>query len=138
MITISNTTKQKIPKRLISLAIEETIEGEKHSISDISAVYCGDKFIKKINEKYLSHHYATDTISFRLNKGTLVEGEFYISLDTVRQNAIRFYSSYKQELIRVTIHSCLHLVGYKDNTKDEKALMFKKENKYISKVITLL
>ncbi len=136
MIEISNTTKRKLPSHILRKAIEETLRHEKHRAEMISAVYCGDKFIKKINRTFLQHDYATDTISFRLNEGKDVEGEFYISLDTVARNARQYKVSEEEELLRVTIHSVLHLVGYRDETEQERAQMTEKENAYLRQLLS--
>ncbi len=133
MIEISNTTKRKIPTQKLCAVIEQVLKCEKHRAEMISAVYCGDKFIKKINRTFLQHDYATDTISFRLNEGKNVEGEFYISLDTVARNARQYKVSAEEELFRVTIHSVLHLVGYGDKTQEERQEMTAKENAYLTK-----
>ncbi len=134
-IEISNTTRRKLPTNLLRKAIEETLKQEQHDAEMISAVYCGDKFIKKINRTFLKHDYPTDTISFRLNEGKKIEGEFYISLDTVARNARQYKVSEKEELLRVTIHSVLHLVGYDDQTKQERAMMTEKENAYLMRLL---
>lgn len=128
MIEISNTTKRKLPTNSLRKAIKEVLKQEKHRAEMISAVYCGDKFIKKINRTFLQHNDATDTISFRLNEGESVEGEFYISLDTVSRNARQYKVSEEEELLRVTIHSVLHLVGYNDETEPQRKKMTEKEN----------
>lgn len=133
MIEISNTTKRKLPTQILRTIIEGVLKCEKHRAEMISAVYCGDKFIKKINRTFLQHDYATDTISFRLNEGKNVEGEFYISLDTVARNARQYKVSEQEELLRVTIHSVLHLVGYDDETQEERQEMTAKENAYLTK-----
>ncbi len=132
MIEISNTTKRKLPTEKLRKAIDAVLKGEKHCAQIISAVYCGDKFIKKINRTFLQHDYATDTISFRLNEGKEVEGEFYISLDTVARNARQYKVSEEEELLRVTIHSVLHLVGYSDETAREREEMTAKEDRYLA------
>lgn len=132
MIILSNTTRQSLPKKRLAHAIELVLHYEKHRAGCISAVYCGDRLIKKINQTYLQHDYATDTISFRLNDGQSIEGEFYISLDTVRRNACRYKQSFVTELLRVTIHSTLHLIGYDDETDAQREIMTKKEDLYLA------
>ncbi len=134
MIEISNTTKRKLPKQKLRRAIKAVLEGENHRALMISAVYCGDKFIKKINQKFLQHDYATDTISFRLNEGKSIEGEFYISLDTIARNARQYKVSEEEELLRVTIHAVLHLVGYSDETARQREIMTAKEEFYLAHV----
>jgi conserved hypothetical protein TIGR00043 len=92
------------------------------------------QFIKKINRTYLQHDYATDTISFRLNEGKTIEGECYISLNTVRRNARQYKQSFLDELLRVTIHSVLHLVGYDDETEAQRKVMTEKEDYYLAQL----
>lgn len=132
MIVLCNTTRQPLPRKTITRAIELVLRREKHRAGFVSAVYCGDKFIKKINQTYLRHDYATDTISFRLNDGKTIEGEFYVSLDTVRRNARRYKQSFAAELLRVTIHSTLHLIGYDDETDAQRRAMTNKEDRYLA------
>ncbi len=115
-------------------AIELVLHCENCCAGEISIVYCGDKFIKKINRTYLQHDYATDTISFRLNEGKTIEGECYISLDTVRRNARQYKQSFLNELLRVTIHSVLHLVGYNDETEVQRKVMTEKEDYYLAQL----
>ena len=66
------------------------------------------------------------------NKGSDVDGEFYISLDVVKENAARFSTDFQQELLRVTFHSALHLIGYDDQSPLDRALMQEKELFYLS------
>jgi probable rRNA maturation factor len=60
-----------------------------------------------------------------------VLGEIYISIDRVRDNAARYNSSIKTELLRVIFHSSLHLCGYKDKTLAQKKEMTLKEDYYL-------
>ncbi|NTV46340.1 MAG: rRNA maturation RNase YbeY [Chlorobiales bacterium] len=133
-IVVSKTVKRLIPNRKIVKAIETVLHGEKHHCLSISAVYCGDKLIRKINKDYLEHDYETDTISFRYNSGKTVDGEFYISVDTIIRNARQYGVGFEDELLRVTIHSVLHLVGYDDHTSDQRNRMTEKENLYLSRI----
>ncbi|MBC8042709.1 MAG: rRNA maturation RNase YbeY [Rhizobacter sp.] len=128
---ISNTTHQILPEKKIRAAIELVLKAEGYRCERISAVYCGDKFIKKINRESLHHDYATDTISFRFNRGKNIDGEFYISLARIKANARSYRVSREEELMRVTIHSVLHLIGYDDRTPKQKKAMTEKENDYL-------
>lgn len=133
-IVVSKTVKRPIPEKEIVKAIETVLQGEKHQCLSISAVYCGDKLIRKINKDYLDHDYETDTISFRYNSGKAVDGEFYISVDTIIRNARQYGVSFENELLRVTIHSMLHLIGNDDHTPDQRKQMTEKENHYLSRL----
>ncbi len=133
-ILITNTTKTVIPEQSLIDSIENVVKHEGCRISEISAIYCGDRFITRMNSSYLNHNYPTDTISFRLNEGRDLEGEFYISLHTVKRNARHFEVNFLEELFRVTIHSVLHLIGYDDQTPEEKQVMTRKEDEYLSAI----
>lgn len=88
--------------------------------------------MRKINKNYLNHEYDTDVITFTYDndKGNL-DGEIFVSPETVKKNAKFYNVSQVQELKRVIIHGCLHLAGYNDRTKKQKELMRNKENYYL-------
>ena len=60
-----------------------------------------------------------------------IEGDIFISIDRVRENADTFKVSFEDELLRVIIHGVLHLCGFKDKTPTEKEEMDQKENEAI-------
>lgn len=130
-LQIANTTRRPIDERRIARAILAVLGDEGCSALSVEAVYCGNRMIRRINREFLQHDYATDTITFRYNEGLEVEGEFYISLDVIESNAHRFGASFDDELMRVTVHSALHLVGYDDGTDAERAEMTRLENRYL-------
>lgn len=124
----------KLPRKKILTATLLVLKRESYTAELISMVFCSDRFIKKINREQLGHDYATDTLSYRFNEGKRIEGEFYISVETVAKNA-RFYRvSIERELLRVVIHSLLHLIGYADESPSEKKIMTAKEDFYLDKL----
>lgn len=131
-LQVHNTTRRPIPERLISRAVREVFRGEGCSAGSVDAIYCGDRMIRRINREFLEHDYATDTITFRYNEGQEIEGEFYISLDVIGRNARRFNATFEAELLRVTIHSALHLAGYDDQSPEERAGMTAREDHYLA------
>jgi len=133
-LQIFNTTRRPLPEELLERAIDNVLASEGFSAEEIVAVYCGRRMIRSINREFLQHDYATDTITFRYNEGCEVEGEFYISLDAIEENARRFGSDFFSELLRVTIHSALHLIGYKDGTPEERLRMQEREEFYLDRL----
>ncbi|MCZ2392435.1 MAG: rRNA maturation RNase YbeY, partial [Chitinophagales bacterium] len=86
------------------------------------------------NIQYLNHHTLTDIITFDLSsspQNTDIEGEIYISIDRVKENAITFQHSFESEISRVIAHGILHLCAYKDKTISEEKIMRQKEDHYI-------
>ena len=119
-------------KNQITLLISQTEKEEKIKFGIINLVFCNDEFIREYNRNYLGHDYETDIITFYDKDGNnKTDGELLISVETVKNNSIRFKSGYKMELCRVIIHGILHLCGYQDKTAKERALMRKKENYYL-------
>lgn len=91
-----------------------------------------NKDIRTINNKYLKHNYSTDIITFQYEREKRkIDGELLISLDKVKENSKFFRTGYKNEFKRVLIHGCLHLAGYKDDSKKHVELIRIKENSYL-------
>ncbi len=133
-LQIHNTTRNKLPVKLLGDAVRLVLKSEGFAVGSISAVYCGNALIQRINRAYLQHDYPTDTITFSYSNDHKAEGEFYISLDVVRQNARRFSVDFLQELLRVSVHSALHLIGYDDTTAKERERMQEKEGFYLNRI----
>ena len=133
-LQIYNTTRRIIPEVLLEEVINDVLLQEGYTVDSIGAVYCGNQMSRRINGEFLKHDYATDTVTFRYNEGSDVEGEFYISLDVVDDNASRFGTDFIDELLRVTIHSVLHLIGYDDKIPESKAEMTEKEDLYLKRI----
>ena len=93
--------------------------------------FCSDKFLFKMNKKYLNHSFNTDIITFDLGDGNM-EGDIYISIDRVKENSNSLRVTFRDELSRVMIHGLLHLCGYKDKTKAQQKQMRGKEDYYLS------
>ncbi|HHE07342.1 MAG TPA: rRNA maturation RNase YbeY [Chlorobaculum parvum] len=133
-LQIFNTTKRTIDDALLADAIQLVIGEEGGRVGSIEAIYCGNKMIRRINRNFLNHDYVTDTITFGYNEGEVVEGEFYISLDVIESNARRFGVMFEDELLRVTIHSALHLMGYDDETPQLRIAMSQREDYYLDRI----
>ena len=113
--------------------IESSIKSERKKLVSLSFIFCSDSYLLKINKEFLKHNTLTDTITFSYSdKKNWIEGEVYISIERVKENAAKFNSYFEAELRRVMIHGTLHLCGYSDNGLVEKAEMNKKEYHYLS------
>ena len=108
---------------------------EKKVAKEINFIFCKDKYLQKINKKYLQHTDLTDVITFDHSQGKKLISDIYISIERVKENASRFNITFKSEITRVMIHGILHLIGYNDKSKVEKKLMREMENKFLKKVL---
>ena len=107
-------------------------ESEIRRMGDLSIVFCSDNYILDMNIKYLQHDYFTDIITFDYCEGEKISGDLFISVDSVRENALLYGATFEEELNRVMVHGVLHLIGYDDHTKAEQKMMREKENYYLS------
>ena len=119
-------------KRKIKNWLKDTIVNEKKTVGDINYIFCSKKYLKKMNNDYLSKNYETDVISFEFSKDNKISGDIYISSENVKENSIIFNVSFENELKRVMVHGLLHLLNYNDKSKWELKIMREKENFYIN------
>jgi rRNA maturation RNase YbeY len=111
--------------------LQELIRKENHKSGDLSIILTTDEKLRKINVEFLEHDYYTDVITFNYNEGDVINGEIYISIDTVRENSVNYNISFKNELERVMIHGVLHLTGYNDKSEEEKLVMRNMEDYWL-------
>ena len=118
-------------KTLLKQWIKSVIIKKKRKPGEIAFVFCSDDYLLTINQQYLNHNTYTDIVTFDSSKGDdkqPISGDIFISVDRIKENAEKYSNSFQSELQRVIIHGILHLLGYKDKTKADKAEMTKQEN----------
>ena len=108
------------------------------SVGELNYIFCNDDKILAVNREFLQHDYFTDIITFDYTTRTRVNGDIFISLDTVQSNADQEGVTFIQELHRIIIHGLLHLTGQGDKTPETKAEMTRKENSALKKIPHLL
>ncbi|MBS1492142.1 MAG: rRNA maturation RNase YbeY [Bacteroidetes bacterium] len=123
--------KAKFRKEVRTI-ITKVLQTENHSLSFLNLIFCDNKTIRDYNNKFLSHDYNTDIITFfDYDETNIMYGELLISVDQVKLNAKDYSTTFNKELKRVIIHGVLHLCGYDDKTKTAKAKMRKREDFYL-------
>lgn len=122
-------------RSLLKGFIKDIFKREKKKATSLSFVFCSDDYLLQINKTYLQHNYYTDIITFDLSNPSHneIEGEIYISVETIRSNSQRFNTSIKSELHRVIFHGILHLCDYKDKNTAHQKIMTNKEDFYLAK-----
>jgi probable rRNA maturation factor len=106
----------------------------RYSIQNINYIFCSDRYLLKLNKRFLNHNYFTDIITFNnsTQKKKLV-ADIYISIDRVKANAKKLDISFNEELHRMLIHGMLHLLGHDDKDEKKRSEMKKAEDLWLSK-----
>lgn len=118
--------------RLIRKVINRIINEAGLRGGRVDVVMTNDEKVYEINSEFLGHDYYTDIITFNYNKGRIVNGEIYISVDRVKANSDKFSVTVKSEIRRVIFHGFLHLCGYDDSTAEQKKKMSEMEEMYLA------
>ncbi len=113
--------------------IEIILEKENFRKEKINIIFTSDKTLRKINKDFLGRDYLTDVITFGNAFKKTISGELYISIDRIKENCIKYSEGiFDRELKRIIIHGMLHLIGYNDESAQEKEIMKEKEDSYLN------
>jgi probable rRNA maturation factor len=126
---------QLLKKTPLSNWIKKTVEIEGKTLSAVTYIFCSDDYLHKMNVEHLNHDTLTDIITFPYNENP-IEGDIFISIDRVKDNAQDFNTSFDNELHRVMIHGILHLCGYKDKTEEDEKRMRQKEDECLVRLLS--
>ena len=132
MIDFQFLNTKIIPLKNSNDWLQKVIALEKKKLGEIIFVFCNDSYLLEKNIQFLKHETLTDVISFDYSEGYKISGDIFISIDRVQENAEIFKVRFLNELDRVMVHGLLHLLGYKDKTKEDSKLMRRKEDIYLS------
>lgn len=128
-ITFTFETKYNLKSRtLIKKWLKQIIENNGCKLGTISYILCDDDYLLEINKQFLQHDNYTDIITFDYVENGIVNGDIFISVERVEENASLFQTSKQDELMRVFAHGVLHLLGFKDKTEQEAKQMRQAEN----------
>lgn len=139
MINVQIETDQKLVKlkeKHIFKLVSVVMKSEDIKNAEILFIFTTDNVLMELKKKYFNQEHYTDVIAFRLNdyNEDKVEGEIYISVPQVRENAKQYNQAFNKELSRIIIHGSLHLLNYKDKTPQEKIKMTEKEDYFLNKI----
>ena len=120
----------------LQITCKNILNDNNQDTATISIILSNDEKLRQLKKQYFREDVLTDVISFNLEeKGNPVEGEIYISINRVSENAKKYKQDIEIELKRVIIHGCLHLLGYDDQTPEEKKAMTCLEDHYLSQTV---
>jgi probable rRNA maturation factor len=118
-----------ISEEQIASWITQSAKRYQKTIRMLDITFCSDEFLLEMNRNHLSHDFYTDILTFDLSdKEEELQGEMYISVDRVKENAQEIGVSWVDELHRVIIHGVLHLCGFDDTDEVKEAEMRQEED----------
>lgn len=133
---LNNVKVPGLNPELFVLWLNDAIVNEGYECGSVTIIFCSDDELLEMNRKFLDHDYYTDIITFDYCEDKEVNGDLFISIDRVVDNAETIGVKYEDELRRVCVHGVLHLCGYKDKTEEEEKLMRLKENFYLERYVS--
>ena len=107
--------------------LSEVILSENKKEGEINYIFCDDNYLLEINQQYLDHDALTDIISFDYSVGNELNGDIFVSVERVKENASDYNVTFQEEIQRVLVHGILHYCGYKDKTESDERIMRSKE-----------
>ena len=114
-------------KAVIRSWIKKVVDLENKTLAGLNFIFCSDRYLIELNRQYLNQDYHTDIITFDQSDSEALQGDIYISIARVKENATKFQKTFENELFRVMIHGVLHLVGFGDGSDKEREIMRIKE-----------
>ena len=108
--------------------LTQLVMTEEKTIEELNYIFCSDEYLLEVNKEHLDHDYYTDVITFDYCENKTISGDIFISIDRIKENALTFDKSFKNELRRVMAHGLLHLMGYKDKSEADAIKMTEMEN----------
>ena len=133
-INIENIcTGVKVKKERISDLAQTVLSNEGVLEAEISIVIVDDEYIIRLNQEYLNKNTTTDVLSFRLtdDTGDKLEGEVYANIEQITRQVSDYHVLMEDEISRIVIHGVLHLLGFDDQTGEQKKIMTEKEDQYL-------
>lgn len=92
--------------------------------------------MSRINLAFLNHAGPTDVITFDHREAPIdsvvqLFGEIFICPDEARANALRYHTTWQEEVVRYLVHGILHLQGYDDAIPKDRRRMKRRENQWL-------
>jgi len=99
---------------------------------EISFIYVDDLEINELNKQYRNMDKPTDVLTFEGEDDYL--GDVFISIDTVKRQAVEFDNTFEEEMSFMFVHGLLHALGYDHIEDDESSEMFAIQDKVLEAI----
>lgn len=134
-LLITNNTNENIDMNdKLYDVVKAVLDNEGLSMDyEVSITFVDKDEIHKLNREYRKVDRPTDVLSFPINEEFLIEGvdsmlgDIVICMDIAKDQAKEYGHSLDREIMYLTCHSMLHLLGYDHIEEDDKKIMRGKE-----------
>lgn len=141
-LLITNDTNENIDMNdKLYDVVKAVLDNEGLSMDyEVSITFVDKDEIHKLNREYRKVDRPTDVLSFPINEEFLIEGmdsmlgDIVICMDIAKNQAKEYGHSLDREIMYLTCHSMLHLLGYDHIEEDDKKIMRGKEKEVMKKL----
>ena len=101
-----------VPEDLMERAARHALATVDAPRAELSITLLDDVEIRRLNRTYLEKDRPTDVIAFSLGEGATVIGDVYIGYQQAARQAAELGIDLGEELVRLTVHGTLHVLGH--------------------------
>jgi len=134
--TLPESTEERIAEVLILLMTEVNQPGR-----SLSLYFCSTETMSQLNGTYRKKEQATDLLSWLYQEDeseTVIPGEpwgeLVYCLEFIKDRLQTSGWELEDELLRLTVHGLVHLLGYDHESDTEEAEMLGMENKLLKRI----
>ncbi len=106
------------------------LDAEGYDEGELSIALLSDKEMQGLNRSFRRIDEPTDVLSFCLEEYPLM-AEIIVAPNSVQTQAHEHERTFEEELVRVTVHGILHVLGYDHERDDERAKMSEREGELV-------
>ena len=131
----------------IRRAVEKVGELYDAADAEVSITLTDDAHIHALNREYRAVDRPTDVISFALNESEEPEiaggpaidvlGDIVLSVERAKAQAAEYGHSLRREIVFLTVHGMLHLLGY-DHVEEAERQEMEKEQRHVMAALGVL
>lgn len=126
-----------IPERLLNEAVRIVFREEGVEEAEVSVTFLSDAEIREMNRHYLERDRPTDVLAFPLYEADEpVLGDVYIGFSRAAEQAVEREISLREELVRLTVHGVLHVLGYEhpEDEGREESEQFRRQEELVRRI----
>jgi probable rRNA maturation factor len=125
-LEITKKTNSRIQTDFLSLLAKKISRAYKLHDQKISVVFVGEREMRKLSFIYKGAKQACDVLSFTYNDSDL-RGEIIICYQVARRQAQHDGLSLAEQIRKLFVHGCLHILGFSHQTPTAARRMMRQE-----------